>query len=147
MREQGERPEADDRRAADEFPGRRLSNELVCRGAVAVEHAVDYFAPLATGMPPSLYMLDECSPLTSNMRRTSCSVRSSRGLTCAIPAFATMVFRGPSSWTEAFTMFSTSCSFETSARKAKALRPRLLISETAESALGLLAGRSLMQMS
>lgn len=120
-------------------------------GAVAVEYAKDW---VDISFAQYYQLVESCwcasvldVPFTSNMFFRSASVKSSNAFTCAIPAFATMVFRGPSSETDAWTMFSHSSRLVTSAVKVNAFRPRDWISLTTESQPDLLAGMSLIQMS
>jgi hypothetical protein len=110
VREQGEGLECYDGGGAEDFAGSALGNHLFGGGGVAVVYAVYCSTLVRDGVRG-----DENVPFTSNMRFKSCSVKSSNALTCAMPAFATMVFRGPSSETEAWTRACTSCRFETSA--------------------------------
>ena len=96
----------------------------------------------------------------------SCSVRSNRALTWAIPAFATLarqsacqhsetiqdvaayiVLRSPSSLTLVCTIFSTSAYLLTSAIAKQAFRPRPSISLTTSLHPASLAGMSFTQIS
>ena len=90
-----------------------------------------------------------CTPktLTRNMRSKSSGVRSRRAFTWAIPALATMVFKGPNSLTLVWTTFSTSLKTETSPSATVDFRPSCVISCAVSSAPCLLAEMSLMHTS